>query len=266
MDEEKYSRLAERLKEPVPAGRSERAREFVTDFAIGCEQGAWGDQVLVMFAGDGIRWTIFGEDMDFEFSNLLKKKWSDLSRADFNYMCELDYLRQEQLNGQARFKLTYKGIGLGVSSTISPKVFISYKHGPDPSPTLALLIVEHIKNKTNAIPYHDESLRKKISQELREEIERSVALVCILGKDSLIRGSGVRDELEIARTNNKQIEFVWLTSFKRGPIDDQPDELKEWVDDEKAVRVLEENTKGYNTAIGELIDRLCVSKYISMKL
>ena len=121
MDEVKYLRLAERLKEPVPAERSERAREFVTDLAVGYEDKAWGAGLSFISDSEGKspariirsnrslsddeeqRWTtnevsvniermiyIFQPDgydeMDADCIKALKNKWEqhNLGRDDIN--------------------------------------------------------------------------------------------------------------------------------------------------------------------------------------
>ena len=255
MDEDKYPRLAERLKEPVPNGRIEWARDFAMDLAVGFNEGAWGNKLY--FGG---RWDILLVKDQIQ-NKILEEKWADLDFSDRGNLVEQGFLHEEQ---DYHYQLTVKATDLALTPTISPTVFISYKHGTDAR--LVLLIASEIKSFTNAVPFHDESLRKQITPEIKEEIERASALVCILGKDTMIRESGVRFELEFAREKNKQIEFLWQNDYKHGPIDDQPDELKAWVDDQLAVTIGKENTKGYNTALNELIDKLCTSAYISKRL
>ena len=257
MNQEKYPRLAERLKEPVPKGRIEWAREFAMDVAVGFDEGAWGSKLYI--SGFKLVWHILPIN-DHNQYEILNAKWAEIDSSDWGNLVEQGFLRKTHNN----YQLTSKSTNLALTPTISPTIFISYKHGPDA--TFALLVAKEVKERTNADPYHDESLQKQITRELEEAIERSVAVVCILGKDSLQRDSFVRVEIDLARKSEKQIEFFWLKGYQPGPIDDQPDDLKEWVDDQLAVRVLDESTKGNNVALGELIDRLYQSKYICMKL
>ena len=255
MNEAKYQLLAKRLREPVPEGRIKWAREFAMDMAVGFNEGAWGNR---MYFGTGLH-ILPVEDQTQ--NKILMEKWEALDFSDRGNLVEQGYLSDE---GNYHYQLTVKATNLALTPIISPTVFISYKHGTDAR--LVLLIASEIKSFTNAVPFHDESLRKQITPEIKEEIERASALVCILGKDTMIRESGVRFELEFAREKNKSIEFLWQNDYKRGPIDDQPDELKAWVDDQLAVTIDKENTKGYNTALNELTDKLCTSAYISKRL
>ena len=293
MDEVKYSRLAERLKEPVPAGRSERAREFVIDLAVGYEDKAWGAGLSLISDSEGKsparfshsnrswneekqRWitnevSVNNERMSYIFYpdgyderdadciKALNNKWElhDFGRDDIKNAVLQRLLKEES---KVRFSLTTEGIRLAHKSKNSPTIFISYKHGT--CAPLAKLIATQIACKTNAKPFLDES--REVSEDLDEgfeqEIERCVALIGVLRADSLSTDSYVRKEIMKAESTNKQLAFIWHDGYTSEEPDGQaPDELKTRIDGLVAIPVEGKSAGAYSHTIEKLLRELCNS-------
>ena len=292
MDEVKYPRLAERLKEPVPAERSERAREFVTDLAVGYEDKAWGAGLSFISDSEGKspariirsnrslsddeeqRWTtnevsvniermiyIFQPDgydeMDADCIKALKNKWEqhNLGRDDINNAVIQGLLKAVS---KVQFFLTPEGIKLAHKPKISPTIFISYKHGT--CAPLAKLIANQIACTTNAKPFLDES--REVSEDLDEgfeqEIERCVAFIGVIRADTLSDDSYVRTEIQLAVGAKKQLAFIWHDGYtSEQPNGQAPDELKARIDGLVAIPVEGKSAGAYSHAIEKLLRELC---------
>ena len=252
MDEEKYRRLAERLKEPVPKGRIEWAHELAMDLAVGFDEGAWGN---LLRGGTNIPWQIVTE-CDDEAYKLLEEKWSRIDFSDWGNLEEQGYLRK--VSDKYLYQLTKKATDLGIHPNFSPTIFISYKHGT--CAPLAKLIATQIACKTNAKPFLDES--REVSEDLDEgfeqEIERCVAFIGVLRSDSLSKDSYVREEIKMAEGANKQLAFIWHDGYSSEEPDGQaPDELKTQIDGLVAIPVEGKSAGAYSHAIEKLLRELC---------
>ena len=268
MNQEKYPRLAKRLREPVPEGRSEQAREFVMDLAVGYEEKAWGAR-LSFFKNDSGNYTIkpYGIDYtDTECVEAISSKWQQQSIIgdDIDNAVRQDLIRHEE---SSRFSLTANGIKLAYSPKISPTIFISYKHGT--CAPLAKLIATQIACKTNAKPFLDE--QREVSENrdegFEQEINRCVAMIAVLREDSLSSDSYVRTEATLALDAGKQFASLWHDCYEteEEQQDVLPnDELKVRIGKFIAIPVEGDGAAAYSHAIEKLLRELCNSnEYLS---
>ena len=251
MDEVKYPRLAERLKEPVPAGRIEWARELAMDLAVGFNEGAWGNRIYFRRTVDLL------DVIDQSQNELLTQKWKEVDFSDGINLVKHGYLGDE---GDFHYDLTVKATNLALAPTITPTVFISYKHGS--CAPLAKLIAIQIASKTNAKPFLDE--QREVSENRDEgfekEIDRCVAMIVVLREDSLSPESYVRTEATLALNAGKQFASLWHDGYEtEEEQQDVPpnDELKVKNGKFIAVPVEGESAGSYSLAIEKLLRELC---------
>ena len=252
-DKEKFPRLVERLLRTVPHNRVERIHEFVTDLAIGFDEGAWDASIYCnRYQSEIFKWRVNGANKNQVIQDMLDSKWPKNLLPDIDALCSLNYL---EVLPEGEFSLSGRALHLADAPTTIQNVFISYKR--DKSSEFALLFDSRINYETNATPFVDHNLKpgEEWHAKLKEKIANSDAFICLLAPGTLC-SPFVQKEINWALTerenNNRLIVPVWHKGYVSKP-NSKCDKISVKF---QAVEVLTESAKYYNSAVDEVLNRL----------
>lgn len=250
IDREKFPRLAERLRLKVPKEKVAQTHEFVTDLAVGFDEGAWpSDYILHGTIGIKNIWTL--DEDDEKFREFINRKWEG-EIPYYHSIVTMGYLAFLEGN---KYGLTERALRLADEPITPPNVFISYKRSE--SSAFALLLEARIKYETNATPFLDKSIEPGDDwhPRLEEKVKSCEAFVCVIGPKTL-DSPYVRNEIRWAQYKDQDslIIPVWHNQYAGSHENDT-------IKSKQAVIVEGENAKNYDSAVNEVLNRLGYSPH-----
>ena len=244
IDRNEFPDLWARMKLPIPKEKVAQIHEFATDLAVGFNDGAWPSNFLLSETVGGDNWAL---DEGAELlEELESKKWGG-TFPKYHSLISMGYLTHSRLD---TYELTEKALSLVDEPVTQPNLFISYKRSE--SSAFALLLEARIKYETNATPFLDKSIEPGDDwhPRLEEKVKSCEAFVCVIWRGTL-DSKYVQNEIRWALSNGKNnlILPVWHNEYD-GSHPNDPLQSKQ------AVIVGDENTKNYDSAVNEIMNRL----------
>lgn len=246
------------LERPVPTDADERVQEFARDLAWGVKNNQWDDSFPVYSMGGmmaetwsspNVSYSPFQTNIELRFDQLLREKWNNQPPRS-EQLVSNGYLESKDPNLYSQHQKTLH-LTEQAHSLLDPvkplKIFISHKQST--SSAFALLIEGRIKEYDPGIAvFIDKEIlpgsawKRTINSTIRD----FNTLICIYSPETPCSDS-VHEEVDFALKLEHNIIPVWHHGYKG--CGRYPEELNAV----QRIEVLQENAKGYEQALQDLL-------------
>jgi hypothetical protein len=240
---------------PPPSGEHEkRIRFFAKALAYGALADKWTPYFVIEQSTTGQDWIAEGH---VNYNDRLNKYLHDVwggQQPQASFLDSFGYLERQADRSRSNissthYKLTPHAYALLEKPAILPRVFISYCHKT--SSAFALMLEYRLE--ADGIPvFVDRSIRSggAWKPQLKAAVQSCQFFVCLITPEA-IRSKAVQDEIQWAE--NQMGIPIWQPGFDhKTELVDCPQWLKEFVENNHAIRVLEESAEAYHNAVEKL--------------
>jgi hypothetical protein len=270
-DSEKFEQFMQRvIVRSIPNDLLARVKIFAKELAEGALENLWSTQLPEIVSrreNEGLM------GWDDNQSKYLIERWNSeqpqidlltsthyLERIIETYYENSAYTIDSQGREQSRiyYQITDKAFEL-LNEVPQSHIFISYRRKD--SSAFSLLILKHLK-ENGLDAFVDMALvpGEDWHAGLKERIQRYDFLILVLGKETL-SSKYVLEEVDWAMDAGLTIIPIWHNDFEYKSADwgNIPVKIDKMLQNTHAIRVREESTLDYNTAIVELLNRFGVT-------